>query len=68
MHTMHVVLEDGRKITITGFSDTEEMVRFASAIDPDSFDFNNITLDPVEGQEVMLFPSDSRNTWDKLIG
>lgn len=68
MHTMHVVLEDGRKIAITGFADTEEMVRFASAIDPDSFDFNNITLDPVEGQEVMLFPSDSRNTWDKLIG
>ena len=69
MHTMHVVLNDGRKLTITGFADTEEMVRFSSAIDPDSFDFNNITFEPVETQER---PNDlgqlSLNDWAKLIG
>ena len=68
MHTMIVVLEDGRKLTVTGFADTEEMVRFSSAIDPDLFDFNNITFEPVETQEQ---PNDlgqlSLNDWAKLI-
>lgn len=68
MHKMIVVLEDGRHLTVTGFADTEEMVRFASAIDPDSFEFNNITFEPVETQER---PGDlgqlSLNDWAKLI-
>jgi hypothetical protein len=66
---MHVVLNDGRKLTITGFANTEEMVLFSSSIDSDVFDFNNITFDPVEAQEL---PNDlgqlSLNDWAKLIG
>ena len=50
MHTMVVVLNDGRHLTITGFKDTEEMVRFSSAIDPDIFEFNNITFEPVAAE------------------
>lgn len=48
MHTLHIVLNDGRKLTVTGFSNTEEMVNFSSAIDSDMFDFNNITFETVE--------------------
>lgn len=48
MHTLLVVLNDGRKITVSGFENTEEMVRFSSAIDPELFEFNNITFEPVE--------------------
>jgi hypothetical protein len=48
MHTMHIVLNDGRKLTITGFTDTEEMVLFSSAVDSDVFDYNNITFEPVK--------------------
>jgi hypothetical protein len=50
MHKMLVVLNDGRHLTVTGFADTEEMVRFSSAIDSGVFDFNNITFEPVEAQ------------------
>jgi hypothetical protein len=68
-HIMHVVLNDGRKLTITGFANTEEMVLFSSAVDSDVFDFNNITFEPVEAQEL---PNDlgelSLNDWAKLIG
>ncbi len=48
MHTMHIVLNDGRKLTIAGFTDTEEMVLFSSAVDSDVFDYNNITFEPVK--------------------
>jgi hypothetical protein len=69
MHTMHIVLNDGRKLTITGFANTEEMVLFSSAVDSDVFDFNNITFEPVEAQEL---PNDlgelSLNDWAKIIG
>lgn len=68
MHKMIVVLNDGRHLTVTGFADTEEMVRFSTAIDSDLFDFNNITFEPVETQAV---PNDlgrlSLNDWAKLI-
>ena len=68
MHKMIVVLNDGRHLTVTGFADTEEMVRFSTAIDSDLFDFNNITFEPVEAQAV---PNDlgqlSLNDWAKLI-
>jgi hypothetical protein len=47
-HIMHIVLNDGRKITVTGFKDTMEMIVFSNAIDSDTFDFNNITLEPVK--------------------
>jgi hypothetical protein len=47
-HIMHIVLNDGRKLTITGFANTEEMVLFSSAVDSEMFDFNNITFEPVE--------------------
>jgi hypothetical protein len=49
-HTLLVVLNDGRHLTITGFKDTEEMVRFSSALDSDMFEYNNITFEPVAAE------------------
>ena len=44
-YTMHIVLNDGRQLTVTGFASIEEAVKFSSAIDPEMFDFNNIALE-----------------------
>ena len=61
MHKMLVVLNDGRHLTVTGFANTEEMVRFYSSIDGDVFNFNNITFEPVPPQAEVT----TRETFDQ---
>jgi hypothetical protein len=41
---LFIVMNDGRKISVSGFQNTEEMVSFCSAIDSDLFDYNNIMM------------------------